>query len=249
MVLLEVLTLGFFLGVRHATDPDHVVAISAVVSRERSLRAAAPIGMFWGLGHTATILLVGGAIILFGIVIPPRLGLGMEFSVGLMLLLLGGITIRGVLRDASIQGHRKEHAHELQEASQASEERSAMQPSEGGRPGLMSYAPRLLRPFLVGLVHGMAGSAAIALLILGTIHDPIMGILYLMIFGAGTIVGMMLITTMLAISVNALRRFDWVHRALGLVTGTASIALGVLLTFDLGFSHGLFSMHPHWTPQ
>ena len=83
MNFAAILLLGFFLGMRHATDSDHVVAVSAIVSRERSLKAAAPIGVLWGLGHTLTILVVGGAIILFGIVIPPYLGLGMEMSVGI----------------------------------------------------------------------------------------------------------------------------------------------------------------------
>lgn len=86
MTLLPILALGFFLGMRHATDADHVVAVSTIVSRERSLRAAARVGVLWGIGHTLTILVVGGAIILFGVVIPPRLGLGMEFSVAIMLV-------------------------------------------------------------------------------------------------------------------------------------------------------------------
>lgn len=98
MSLAAVLALGFFLGMRHATDADHVVAVSTIVSRQRTLRAAAPIGMLWGVGHTLTILLVGGAILLFGIVIPPRLGLGMELSVALMLVLLGALNVRSVLR-------------------------------------------------------------------------------------------------------------------------------------------------------
>jgi high-affinity nickel permease len=95
MSLAAILALGFFLGMRHATDADHVVAVSAIVTRERTLRAAATIGLLWGLGHTATIVLVGGAIVLFGRVISPRLGLGMELSVGVMLVLLGALNLRG----------------------------------------------------------------------------------------------------------------------------------------------------------
>lgn len=91
--LLSILFLGFFLGMRHATDADHVVAVTTIVARERSLRAAAPIGAVWGLGHTVTILLVGGGIIVFGVVIPPRVGLTMELSVALMLILLGGLNL------------------------------------------------------------------------------------------------------------------------------------------------------------
>src|SRR6266481_4327214 len=87
--LLSIIALGFFLGMRHATDPDHVIAVTTIVSRQRNIRQAALIGVLWGLGHTITILIVGSAIILFGLVIPPRVGLTMELSVGLMLILLG----------------------------------------------------------------------------------------------------------------------------------------------------------------
>jgi high-affinity nickel-transport protein len=88
--LVSIVVIGFFLRMRHATDPDHVIAVSTIVARQQSARRAGLIGMFWGLGHTLTIFAVGTAIILFNVVIPSRLGLGMELSVGLMLILLGG---------------------------------------------------------------------------------------------------------------------------------------------------------------
>src|SRR6266849_7620559 len=100
ITLLSITLLGFFLGMRHATDPDHVVAVSTIVSRERSMLHAAVIGAFWGLGHTVTILLVGSAIILFKLTIPPRLGLSMELSVGFMLILLGVLNLTGLMRRA-----------------------------------------------------------------------------------------------------------------------------------------------------
>src|SRR6266853_1941573 len=98
ITLLSIIALGFFLGMRHATDPDHVIAVTTIVSRQRSIRHAALIGVLWGLGHTITILAVGSAIILFGLVIPPRVGLSMEFSVGLMLILLGVLNLSGMMR-------------------------------------------------------------------------------------------------------------------------------------------------------
>src|ERR1700685_1084469 len=96
--LLSIIALGFFLGMRHATDPDHVIAVSTIVSRHRSVKHAAVIGALWGVGHTMTILVVGGGIILFGWVIPARIGLSMEFSVGLMLILLGVLNLTGILQ-------------------------------------------------------------------------------------------------------------------------------------------------------
>src|SRR5271154_7188771 len=95
--LLSIVVLGFFLGMRHATDPDHVIAVTTIVSRQRSIGHAALIGALWGLGHTITILFVGSAIVLFGFVIPPRLGLTMEMSVGLMLILLGILNLSGIM--------------------------------------------------------------------------------------------------------------------------------------------------------
>src|SRR5580693_10706799 len=94
--LLTVIGVGFLLGIRHATDPDHVIAVTTIVSRQRSIRHAGLIGILWGLGHTITILLVGAAIILYNVVIPPRMGLSMELAVGLMLVFLGVMNLTGV---------------------------------------------------------------------------------------------------------------------------------------------------------
>jgi high-affinity nickel-transport protein len=211
---LSILVLGFLLGVRHATDADHVVAVSTIVSRDRTLRGAARIGSLWGLGHTLTVLVVGGAIIVFGLVIPPRLGLALELAVGLMLIGLGAWTLKG--------GHP--HAH-------------------------LPAAPA--RPVLVGVVHGLAGSAAVALLVLGTIHDPAWALAYLAVFGAGTIVGMALITTALAMPIAAAARRLGTGgglRWLGVVAGVASIAFGLVVVYRVGFVDGLFTLHPRWTP-
>src|SRR6202171_3137263 len=93
-----ILITGFVLGMRHATDPDHVIAVSTIVSRERSIVKAALIGILWGCGHTITIVAVGAAIIFFGMAIPARVGLTMEFSVGLMLILLGVLNLTGAMQ-------------------------------------------------------------------------------------------------------------------------------------------------------
>src|SRR5271168_372241 len=114
ITLLSIIALGFFLGMRHATDPDHVIAVTTIVSRQRSIRQAALIGVLWGIGHTITILAVGSAIILFGLVIPPRVGLTMELSVGLMLILLGILNLSGIMRwitETVTPAHSHPHAH------------------------------------------------------------------------------------------------------------------------------------------
>lgn len=237
MSLAAVLALGFFLGMRHATDADHVVAVSTIVTRERSLRAALPIGVLWGVGHTITILLVGGAIALFGIVIPPRLGLGMEFSVALMLVLLGAMTVHGILRD--------------------SRGLAVAQGTRPGEPGSHHGAQALgvghglsLRPLVVGIVHGLAGSAAVALLVLATVREISWALGYLLVFGAGTIAGMLLVTLALAVPLAvAARRFERLHRALAVAAGVAGIAFGAFLVYEVGFVGGLFTAHPTWTPH
>jgi len=229
-------SLGFLLGMRHATDADHVIAVSTIVSRQRGLVKAGIIGALWGVGHTFTIFMVGIAIILFKIAIPTRLGLSMEFSVGLMLILLGVLNLTGLLqRWMSKIGHTQmdaRHSHEALEAS--------------GQSGLWSYA----RPFAVGIVHGMAGSAAIALLVMTTIPTPAREIFYILIFGIGTIAGMMLITACIALPVAyTARKFStWNHR-LVYASGLLSLCFGLFVAYRTGIVGGLFSAHPHWTPQ
>ena len=210
--LLPILFLGVVLGMRHATDADHVVAVTAIVTRRRSVRDAMRIGALWGVGHTVTIVLVGGAIILLGVVIPPRLGLAMEFAVALMLIGLGAYNLLG--------------------------RRSPPAPTSAARP------------LLVGVVHGLAGSAAIALLVLTTIPEPGWAFGYLMLFGLGTIGGMMGVTGAVATPMAlTARRFDRFNRSLQFVSGTLSVALGLALAAQLTLVDGLFAAAPSWVPQ
>jgi high-affinity nickel-transport protein len=227
--LPSILVLGFLLGMRHATDADHVVAVTTIVSRDRTVRGAARIGSLWGAGHTLTILGVGGAIILFDLVIPPRLGLALELVVGLMLVILGGLALRP-----------GSDAHEGAHAAIARADRRLGQ--------LRGYA--YLRPLLVGVVHGLAGSAAVALLVLGSIRDPRWALAYLAVFGGGTIAGMVLITTALAVPLAAATgAFARAGRWLAVAAGVASVALGLFLVYRVGFVDGLFTANPRWTPE
>jgi high-affinity nickel permease len=226
---LSILLLGFALGMRHATDSDHVVAVSTLVSRESGLRRAAWLGALWGAGHTLTILAVGIAILLFTLVIPARIGLGMEFTVGVMLVMLGCVNLVGNRRQWESQ-----------------------QPGKSGLDKWLrrSEATRWFRPFAVGLVHGLAGSAAVALLVLATLRDKRWAVAYLALFGLGTIAGMMVITVGMASALrHAASRFEWLHTRLSLITGVASVAFGLFLIYQMGFQHGLFTSHPVWTPE
>jgi ABC-type nickel/cobalt efflux system permease component RcnA len=265
--LLSIIVIGFFLGMRHATDPDHVIAVTTIVSQQRSTSRAAWIGIFWGLGHTLTIFVVGTAIILFNLVIPVRLGLAMELSVGLMLILLGGWNLVSFTRSIPVpqiedehhrsihshshshgdfvhthlHGHDPEaHPHNPQENPLAKLDRSL-----GNRP-----AYQAIRPLIVGIVHGLAGSAAVALLILASIREAGWAIAYLLVFGVGTIAGMMLITMSIASAFRfAGNRFALFGRRLAMISGVVSVVFGLVLAYQICIVQGLFTSNPHWTPH
>ena len=265
---LAILTIGFFLGMRHATDPDHVIAVSTIVSRERSIAKAGLIGILWGCGHTLTIVAVGAAIILFGLAIPARAGLTMEFSVGLMLILLGVLNLTGAMKWISEKfspAHPRatgEHAHLHQHGSHVHFHWHSHAPAPDhhgnrlaapnwlrgpfGRLGLF----HVLRPLFVGIVHGLAGSATVALLVLSTIRDPPWAVLYLLIFGLGTVAGMMLITAALALPFSfSGYKFAWLNRGFVIGSGLLSLSFGLFVCYQIGFVGGLFTGHPHWTPS
>lgn len=244
--LFVICALGFVLGVRHAADPDHVVAVTTIVARNRSLGGAAMIGALWGVGHTITVLLAGGAIILFGWVIPPRVGLSMEFSVGAMLVVLGIIGIAGAYRSiqrgrASIHSHAAGGSSALNDTSGASAE-------PGGRPARSQG----IRSVLIGVVHGMAGSAAVALLVMAAIGRSTWALLYLLLFGLGTVIGMMLITLLIGVPFAATSASPSRHglgHGLRLAAGVLSLGFGLLLAYQIGWVDGLFTATPTWEPR
>ena len=269
--LASLLFLGFLLGIRHATDADHVVAIATIVSRQRNLRGSAMIGAAWGIGHTLTILVVGGAIILFGVVIPPRLGLAMEFGVGIMLILLGLLTLTGmggVIREAAgfvyeprrgpphLRNHVHAHGDYVHRHAQSGadehghrEDETPLARLDARFRGLALY--QWLRPLAVGIVHGLAGSAAVALLVLTLVHDPVWAMAYLSLFGAGTIGGMMVITVGLsapfALTSSSRPRLNFRLRT---ASGLISFAFGLFLIYEIGFADGgLFTDAPTWQPR
>lgn len=234
---VAIVGLGLLLGMRHATDADHVVAVTTIVSREKSIRQAGVIGMAWGAGHTLTILIVGSAMIAFRVVLPPRLGLAMELAVGVMLVLLGLRNMGGVLRSRNAQPDEAHgHSHD------------ALIPMDRWFGRVSAY--QLVRPFVVGVVHGMAGSAAIALLVLSTIQNVSWAAAYLLIFGVGTIAGMMLITMTMASAFSyGQERLGGIGRHVGFVTGLVSVAFGLFISYQIGFVNGLFTAHATWIPR
>lgn len=273
--LLSAILLGFFLGMRHATDADHVVAVATIVGRERRIGAAAIIGALWGMGHTATVGVVGAVVILFGVTIPDHLAQAMEFGVGLMLIGLGIATLVQWVRSdrrtytaispapplalhphpprESLVGAR--HAHTHVHGDFVHSHRHGHGDANHGHPedatpaswldrrfGRLGFY-RTARPVLIGVVHGLAGSAALALLALGAIRDPWWGVAYLVVFGLGTMAGMILITMLIAVpfalSSGRLPRFN---AALQVVSGVLSTMFGFVISGQVLMASGLVRM-------
>lgn len=214
MTVLPALAFGFALGVRHATDADHVAAVGTLASG-RSARQALVLGAAWGLGHSLSVLLVGGALVLTRAPMPVRLALALEFVVALMLIGLGA-------RSLARRG--------------------------GSAPVTAS------RPLLVGVVHGLAGSAVLALLVVGTTTSAVAAGVYLLCFSAGTVAGMGAVTLLLTLPVRLRAGRAWAplsperfERGIRLVAGIASIVIGLALAHEVGVSRGLFGASPTLT--
>lgn len=218
--MLEILLAAFgtslLAGMRHATDPDHVIAVTTIVARERSVWRAARIGALWGLGHTLVILVVGAVLVGLQLTITPRVGLSMEFAVAGMLVTLGVL---------NLVGRAPAHSHDA---------------AAGDRTGA-------LPPFVIGSVHGLAGSAAATLFVTSLIPDPRWAMAVLLAFGLATILGMMLVTFVLALpSAYAAHRMAALQRWLRVGAGLVSIAFGLWLAHRIGFGDGLFTDTPRW---
>jgi high-affinity nickel-transport protein len=213
MTPLPSLVLGFALGVRHATDADHIAAIGTIIADGRSARRAAMIGAAWGAGHSASVLLVGGALVLFRLPMPVRAALALEFLAALMLIALG-------LRALVTHRHRG------------------------------SSAASTTRPLAVGVVHGLAGSAVLALLVLGATSSALAAAIYLVCFCVGTIGGMAMVTALLALPAQFnMMRLASLDRGVRVAAGIASVGIGLFMAHRIGVRDGLFGATPTWTPE
>lgn len=249
---LPVLLLGLLFGIQHATDADHVIAVATIVARTRRFGAGALVGAFWGLGHTVTVTAVGAGIVLFNWTVTPGVARSLELAVALMLIALGGLRIVWVFRgsDAVPVAHLgEEHAHaagpelhsHLHSHDGATHRHPHVHPPARLLRALQTVGPaQAARSALVGLVHGLAGSATVALLVLSTIRGVGGAIGYLLLFGVGTILGMTVITVLLSLpfTLRVPRMHRW-RRGLTLATGVLSLAFGLYLAFEIGVVDGL----------
>jgi ABC-type nickel/cobalt efflux system permease component RcnA len=230
---LPLLGLGFVLGLKHATEADHLVAVSTIVSEHRAVWRSAAVGGLWGLGHTASLFVAGAVLITLRVPVPEGIATALELLVALMIVLLGTRILYLVLRgrrDMHVHAHTHDgrththlHFHGRRDAHAATDEQGT---SHTWHRGLWGW-----RPFAVGVVHGLAGSAALTLLGLAEVMrsgSRLLGFTYLLIFGVGSIGGMLLMSTLIGLPfVLTARRFQRVDTPVRLVAGSASILFGL----------------------
>lgn len=218
MNFLSLMTLGLLLGMEHALDADHVVAISTIVSESRSLFRSLLIGVLWGIGHTATLLVVGLLVLYLRIPVPFWVAFSAELVVGLILILLG-LQILWKHNKRRIHAHSHRHGDALHIHFHAHETTAAHTHEHGGPHGRKSL--------LVGAVHGLAGSAALMLLVLSTIRSPLIGGFYILMFGLGSILGMLAVSALIGLPfLLTLGRFQRLHAGARVLAGVLSIAVG-----------------------
>ncbi len=239
-----VLALGFTLGLKHALDADHLVAVSTIVSGRRGILGSSIVGGLWGLGHTLSLVVVGLLVIALHIEIPERVAMAMEFTVALMLVVLG-INVLRTMRRGDIRVHSHEHAGHAHAHVHARDGEKAGDPghhhhgsvAEAIREGLSGGK----RSVFIGMVHGLAGSAALMLLVLSTIPSAGLALMYIAIFGLGSVGGMMLMSTLLGLPFAfTARKFGSLNAVIRGISGAVSVGFGLILAFQIGITQGLF---------
>jgi hypothetical protein len=216
----SLLALGFVLGLRHATEADHVAAISTIVTERRSLLSSSLVGACWGVGHTLALLIAGVGVLLLRYRMTDRLAHGLELCVGMMLVLLGVNVLRSLAQRGASHGH--EHA--------------------AGASHSGSDAALVARPLLVGMVHGLAGSAPLLLLTLAVVSSPLAAFFYIAVFGVGSMMGMAIMSLLLGVPAHlTVMHFERTNLAVRGLSGLFSVGLGLFIVYENGVLHRLFA--------
>lgn len=219
----SILALGFTLGLKHALDADHLVAVSTIVSGRRGILGSSIVGGLWGLGHTLSLLIVGLLVIALHIRIPEKAAMGMEFTVAIMLVILG-LNVLRTMRKGRMHAHTHTHG--------------ALTHIHDHAHGALSGGKRSV---FIGMVHGLAGSAALMLVVLTTIPSAGLAMIYIGVFGFGSVGGMMLMSTLLGLPFAlTARRFESFNSVIRGISGAVSVGFGLFLAWQIGIMQGLF---------
>lgn len=240
MSIMSILFVGLLLGIKHATEADHLAAVATLASGKNSLAQTMRLGVAWGVGHTLMLMLFGGLVLWLGTHIPPRLEQALEMAVGVMLVALGADVLRRLVRQRIHfhvhrhgSGVRHFHAHRHADAAA----RNGYSSSHRHRHETGHTPP--LRALAVGMMHGMAGSAALIALSLGTVSSWAMGLLYIAVFGLGSIVGMALLSVVITLPLRwTAANFGVLHKGMTGLVGGFSCALGAFVFYQIGFVDG-----------
>lgn len=219
----SVLVIGFVLGLQHAIEADHLAAVSTIVSEKKNLLTASLVGGMWGVGHTISLLTVGALVIFLKLQISESVEAKLEALVGGMLILLGLNALRKLFTAEKVHVHAHEHGAREHVHIHAHRD-------EASEPSHHRFSPRSI---LIGMVHGLAGSAALMFLILPTIKSPTLGILYILVFGIGSIGGMMAMSFLIGLPIHfTANRFEFINKGIRLVAGLFSLGLGAMIVFE-----------------
>jgi len=230
---LAVLGIGLVFGLKHATEVDHVVAVSTIVSQHKNVLRSAAVGAMWGAGHTASLLVIGALVLLLRVAIPERVSGWLEFGVALMIIGLGISALWRALRRSS-EVHVHQHSHDGQSHKHVHFHEKQTRHKPSSHSAHSHDVSRIgWKPLLIGTMHGLAGSGALTLLVLTQINSPWVGMLYLGIFGVGSIVGMLLMSGLIGLPFALTsRNLTHVHHRLQTVAAILSICFGLWYAYQ-----------------
>jgi len=232
----SLLLLGFLIGMRHALEADHVAAVASLATKTTSVRSAIRQGAVWGLGHTITLFLFSSIVIMTDNIMPEKFANGLEFVVGIMLVFLGGDVIRRLLKDR-IHFHSHQHDNDVTHfhAHKHTNSKTSYKPHAASAHKHEHNADFPIKSLYVGMMHGMAGSAALILLTLQSVDSVATGLLYILMFGTGSIIGMAALSVIIVIPLrHSAKGLTWVNNGLQGVIGVATMALGSMIIYDIG---------------
>jgi len=231
MSTFAVLTLGLIFGLKHATEVDHVVAVSTIVSQHRNVFRSAVVGGLWGIGHTASLLIVGALVLFLKVAIPQQVSSWLEFAVALMIIGLGANALWRALKDGR-HLHRHEHDHDgvAHVHVHFHDQETTHKPNSAHSHAVSGVG---FKPVLIGTMHGLAGSGALTLLVLTQIKSAWVGFIYLAIFGVGSIVGMLLMSGLIGLPFAlSATRITGLHHRLQTAAACFSIAFGLWYAYS-----------------